>query len=307
MEDTCIFKEKGLFLQFDYQPAECMENQLIGFYPCCYYAGCNHNSPFDEITVKEFLDIPTDKVLDFMNNIRKNKLNFLIKPDMNSCVFPCNCVGKEVKYLNVSLDRSCNLHCRMCRERVMINKEETEVYYKVLDKCRNLHLDVLEFTTMGEPFLYKDRLFEYINTLTLEDTKQINFITNGTLLDEETIDRLKDFKDKTGINVSVNVSIDSIDEVGYKIVRGGDFNKVIKNTDYLKEQGLLANVLCTVSVPVLYQVPNIQKFWWEKGINVCLHIARPIGMNSKFAITQEEYKFCKNAKCWKDIGMPNID
>lgn len=307
MEDTCIFKERGLFLQYSYIKGKSIDSQRIAFFPCCYYAGCNHESPFGEITVRDFLDMPTDKVLDFMNNMRKNKLDFSVKPDMNTCIYPCNCIGKEVKYLNVSLDRSCNLHCRMCRETIMILKEETEVYYGILDKCRNLHLDVLEFTTMGEPFLYRDILLEYLNTLTLNDTKQVSFVTNGTLLDEEYIDKLKDFKEKTGISISICVSIDSIDEVGYKLVRGGDFNKVVKNTEYLKSQGLLTCVLCTVSVPVLYQVPNIKNYWKDKGIDVILHIARPIGMNNRLAITQKEYEFCKNAKCWEEIGMPNID
>lgn len=307
MEDTCVFKERGIFIQYDYVGLYDINNIDLLFFPCCYYATENHQYPFGRIKVNEFLNLPNDKLLEYLNNIRHRPLNFSKKPDISSCVFPCNCIGKELKYLNISLDRSCNLHCRMCRKDIVIDKLETEIYYKILNKCRNLNLDILEFTTAGEPFLYKDRLLEFLETLTTKDTKQVNFITNGTLLDKEYIDKLEQIKIKNGINISICVSIDSINEVGYKIVRGGDFNKVIENTEYLNSKKLLDMVLCTISLPVLYQVPNVKDFWHKKGINVAIHLAKPIKTEGIYPLTIKEYEFCKNSDIWAKSGIEIID
>jgi MoaA/NifB/PqqE/SkfB family radical SAM enzyme len=195
----------------------------------------------------------------------------------------------------------------MCRKDIVIDKLETEIYYKVLNKCRNLSLDILEFTTAGEPFLYKDRLLEFLETLTTKDTKQVNFITNGTLLDKEYIDKLEQIKIKNGINISICVSIDSINEAGYKIVRGGDFNKVIENTEYLNSKKLLDRVICTISLPVLFQVPNVKEFWHKKGINVDIHLAKPINIGGNYPLTIKEYEFCKKSDIWVKSGIENID
>lgn len=307
MENTCIFKERGLFIK--YNPTKMystnyMEEMELEFFPCCYLV---YIEPFDRIKLKDFLEMNNTELSSYLNNIRKNQLDFSVMPQMLTCNPPCTCVGKELKYLNVSLDTSCNLHCRMCRAGVHISKEETEIYYKVLDKCRGLHLDVLELTTVGEPFLYKERALEFLNSLTPDDTKQVNIITNGTLLSKEYIDKLEDMVKKTGVYIRVSVSIDSIDEIGYKLVRGGDFNRVVENTEYLNSKKMLTSVLCTISMPVLHQVPNVKKFWADKGIDVVLHLARPVKTNARTQLTKSEFDFCKKSKVWQEAGIAEID
>ena len=74
MENTCIFKERGLFIK--YNPTKMysknyMEEMELEFFPCCYLV---YIEPFDRIKLKDFLEMNNKELSSYLNNIRKNQL-----------------------------------------------------------------------------------------------------------------------------------------------------------------------------------------------------------------------------------------
>ena len=61
------------------------------------------------------------------------------------------------------------------------------------------------------------------------DTKEINFQTNGLLLNHNRLKELHDISIQTNVKYSFNFSVDAVTKETYKKVRGGDFDRLIDN------------------------------------------------------------------------------
>lgn len=126
----------------------------------------------------------------------------------------------------------CNLHCRMCNQWKTSQEESTQElstkeWFSFIDSARRMHAAVIVITG-GEPLLRED-LFDIIKYI--RDNKiACHLCTNGTLLNESNVRKLKD----SGVN-SVSVSLDSDCAQIHNKLRGTDcFDAVVEGIKLLR-------------------------------------------------------------------------
>lgn len=194
----------------------------------------------------------------------------------------CDWTSENVEELSIYLSKACNLHCRHCFQRADHSEIEKENYFKVLDRIRGYHLKVLTLTGVGEPLFYKKETFEYLKTLTLEDTESVEIYTNGTLLDKSDIDLLLEIQEKSEIKIKLSVSIDGITEETFESIRvGASFNKVLENTKYLHEKGLLKDINICIQNENFEEVPFMFTWWQDFGIPFEMIRLNPVVRNDE--------------------------
>ena len=134
----------------------------------------------------------------------------------------------------VSIDKSCNLRCKSCRNHFFNAKGYDLRIAKKLGKILvnskwTSQTKRLIIASQGEIFfsqIYKKMLFD--SKLTKRDDLEI--LTNGTLMTKTNLDKLT----KLYPNLQVFVTIDAATEETYKKIRiGGNFNKLMENLEYL--------------------------------------------------------------------------
>lgn len=145
--------------------------------------------------------------------------------------------NENIKSLHISIDSTCNLYCKTCREGVHIAKRAE------LDNIKNMkdkilkhfteELDYLSLAGNGEVFLSKT--YEEIwKSKILENTKRIKVLSNGTLITPEKWEEF--YQGKENSEIYICISIDAATEETYKkLRRGGDFQKLYKNMKYLSK------------------------------------------------------------------------
>lgn len=147
------------------------------------------------------------------------------------------------KSIEVEVTNSCNLrcvHCYLSRDRTIIFMKNLELYRKMLEDFADngfINLTV----TGGEPFLNPD-IFEFLKT-GRELKYVLNLKTNGTLIDEESAQKLAELKLKT-----VDVSIYSAIPEEHDSITGmkGSFEKSVKALKLLKKAGVRVAVVTVV-------------------------------------------------------------
>lgn len=200
----------------------------------------------------------------------------------NQCQKNC-AFSKHIKNITLNIIRACNLRCYHCCAGFdgiiegwsPLNKEQNnplkakEFLFKMLNLLKNSNIDTLFLDGSGEIFIYYNDLVEYLNDITSDNIKNIFFMTNGTLLDEDKINQLYEISKKTGVNYQFNLSIDGIKEGTFSKCRpGADFNKVILVLKKLNELFGSTLVTFTVKRPNIGDVPQVEEFFKNLGSNV---------------------------------------
>lgn len=135
---------------------------------------------------------------------------------------------KNVK-VAVEITSICNLSCGMCPYVSMERKKEhmpLNYLHKIHKIVRENNLKVRWLHEMGEPLLYPN-LKEALNLF-----PEAMLSTNGILLENEKAKIVLESKIST-----VRICIDTINKENYKILRrGGDFERVVRNTKNFLEE-----------------------------------------------------------------------
>ena len=139
------------------------------------------------------------------------------------------------KEIYFHIDSACNVRCITCRDEKVFMTEFANQYEKILDSvmvpfAKNAR--TVYFNGAGEIFASKlcKNLIQKL-TEAYPDLK-FNLITNGILATKENIERYG-LKNKI---LSIEVSMHAVTKETYdKIVRGGDFDAVMKNLETLSE------------------------------------------------------------------------
>lgn len=143
--------------------------------------------------------------------------------------------SKYPEMVCIGPDWECNANCVMCRkELVRLDSDELENFNA---KIENLYLPILKdakfltLSTTGDPFASRNtRKLITLSAKKYPDLK-FNILTNGILCDEFNCSQL-------GISNRISkimVSLHSSNQQTYdKVVKNGDFNKVVKNIKWLK-------------------------------------------------------------------------
>ncbi len=134
----------------------------------------------------------------------------------------------------------CNIACKMCREvpgENTISKEQSEKNWNEL--YRNLsHLKVVHLGGTGEP-LIQDESLHFLFNVTKESASNLEcvyLITNGLYLTEDIWNQFSPYvKDKLELQISVDAATEGV----YRSVRrGGDFKRLLRNLEFLKDRTL---------------------------------------------------------------------
>lgn len=141
--------------------------------------------------------------------------------------------------LNIGVDPSCNLNCKMCRsDHVDIHNDETvQIIYNKLREYDWSDLRYLTLNGAGEVFFGENDmlLLDAINKKDFPKLETIAIQTNLVLLNEKKWDRISHLAKE--YRIEFYVSIDASTEETYnKIRRGGSFGAVMNNLSFLSEK-----------------------------------------------------------------------
>jgi len=149
---------------------------------------------------------------------------------------------RERKELRYSLTEKCNFNCLFCHNEGLGKEDRPQVsdrqVLEILTEAVRLgHTDIT--FTGGEPLLKKKRLFFIMEGLAqLSSPPDLTLVTNASLMDWETIDRLRAYPGRKKINLSLH----AIDEESFRIItrseRPGVFDSIRRNVTACTEAGL---------------------------------------------------------------------
>lgn len=187
---------------------------------------------------------------------------------------------------HIDLGNECNLACKMCNPNASSKISSLFTKWKLIESTanknwtadqtswENFKTSIIETPNLnrmhfmgGEPLLSK-RFHELLDFL-LEQNRQgmsISFVTNGTMLDYELVDKLKKFR-----SCDIEVSLESIHENNHYIRQGSVTEEVIKNIQWLISQQTDTFHIVLRSVPQLFNVNNYDQYlrWaWANNLIV---------------------------------------
>lgn len=172
----------------------------------------------------------------------------------------------------------CNLNCAMCPRQYKPRKwgwMDDDLAVKLIDEIAETEPDTrIWFCYFGEPLVAKNKkngLFERIAYAKKKGVRRTVINSNANLMDEKCVDKMI----RSGLD-EIYIGIDAATPETYaKVRRGGDYNTVLKNIDYLlkvqREGGMKIPEL-TVQFGVYdeneHEVGLFEKYWKGKGVKV---------------------------------------
>lgn len=146
--------------------------------------------------------------------------------------------NKREPHLRIAVTPKCNFKCTYCKpggEGVCENGEKmtVEEIVKIIDIASDIGFKHIKFTG-GEPLMKKDIFHILRGTDELKKLKEIQLVTNGSLLTYEKAKKLED----SGIN-SLTISLDASNRKAFeRITRVDCFDKVIQGIYNARKVGL---------------------------------------------------------------------
>lgn len=161
---------------------------------------------------------------------------------------------------------TCNLHCLYCHNNRSLNRVSKEELAKFITE----QVESVENFQLGcamEPTMDRDmgKIAILISQTNAFPKKIFRLQTNGILLDRHDLNELKEAK----INV-ISISLDTLDDVIHKEMRGGsDLEKIKNNIINLRRQWpeLKIILVTTVNKLNIKKLEDVVKFALDNGIN----------------------------------------
>jgi organic radical activating enzyme len=196
-----------------------------------------------------------------------------------------------IEYIELSLSKQCNLHCRMCNpafssawgDLIKRNPEISNIIYEgdnVNLSLENVFKD-LDMTKLikikylgGEPFItteIKD-LFELLDKEGIIENIELEIASNCTLFPKKLVKYLKRFR-----KLNLFLSIDGIGNINEYIRDGKTWNDIIINVEEWKKYRSNHNnieifSLTTVQAYNLHQISKLKDFAKDHDINFQTHL-----------------------------------
>ncbi|MBM3249052.1 MAG: radical SAM protein [Candidatus Omnitrophica bacterium] len=184
----------------------------------------------------------------------------------------------------------CNLRCRHCYQDNFTLKNDLDwnglktVCDNIFDALNSWNKKGLITLTGGEPLVKKELipLLEYLNEA--KEIKELNIISNITLMDDRKIDELKKFKKLKKIKFSLEGITPEINDS----IRGkGTFKTIIKNFELLKSKNVFeVDLMFTLLKSNLKEVPKIFSFAKKNGLDGFI-LERFIPLGQSMAMKKE--------------------
>lgn len=178
-----------------------------------------------ELSLQEFYKLSEKEFYDYIHQI------IFTKPWVCSDGIPCEDHWQqenfEITQIAVSISKQCNLSCPMCYVKQGGHKDSPkrkQLYLDIIEKLKNLKFNSLKLTDWGEPLIYIDEVLSILKNYKF--CKNLNIVTNGTLLTKNIIDKILSVMATT----TIMVDCDSLIKTNYEKMRvGADFHNFFKN------------------------------------------------------------------------------
>lgn len=170
------------------------------------------------------------------------------------------CLHEQViESILLEVTYECNLRCRHCYVHDYQGNLTMDTFKRLFNELRELGNLDLTFSG-GELFLRQD-IFD-IFQIALEQGFSISFITNGTLLTEEIVEKLKSIPIKI-----IKVSLYSLDPELHDTITGvrHSFEKTLTGINRLVEAGKTVTINTIIQKENAHEIPAIQAFAQELG------------------------------------------
>lgn len=168
-------------------------------------------------------------------------------------------------HYEIRASNKCNLLCRMCGPTwsSMIEKENkktlmfppNDIVYNNFD---HIQLDQLQrlYVAGGEPTI-SDEFYQFLDKCVQQEKIDIDIIinTNCVTLSEKFKSMIKKFK-----NIKFEISVDGYKEVNYYVRWPTNWNKLIKNIDYLYKNNFLISFNTVVSIYTIFCLDKTVEF-----------------------------------------------
>jgi len=176
--------------------------------------------------------------------------------------------------LHVDFGNECNLACKMCfpsassrvahyyqKWQITQNQKSNwtdsdQLYAQFLENIASIP-NLNRIHIMGGEPLYNKKFYKFIDWLIEKNYQNLSlsFVSNGTLIDKEILDKLSFFR-----SADIEISLESIEANNHYIRQGSDTEKVLENLHtLLKYRSNKLNVVLR-SVPQLLNVNNYYKY-----------------------------------------------
>ncbi len=185
------------------------------------------------------------------------------------------------------LTLACNLNCKHCGSSAGKCRKNELSLDRSLKLCDELkELGTKEVTLIGGEPLISDRWFPVSKRLNELGIK-VNFVSNGTIMNDEVISKLK----KAKIN-NFGISIDGKKETNDSIRGKGVFDKIINTIKRLKSNGIKISIATTVSKFNFLELDEIYNIIVKLCVEVWqIQLAMPVGrMSSDFMIPKKDLR-----------------
>lgn len=239
-------KRVSLEIRFD-------DDGKVSLARCCFLYAFSH------LTLEEY-----GKIEDIIDYAENSKINYA--KSSNICVAKCY-LEKKIKQVDVGISHACNMHCMNCFFKEHKDTPEMKkAYFDTLYKIKGHQLDTIMMNNGGEVFVYYDEIVEYLKSLTPNDTRQVTFVTNLVLLNEERFKELKQISENTGVTYFFLPSVDGIKKESYEAIRlGGKFEKITENLHLLADifGPQQAVILYTIKKPNINETKNVEKYFMD--------------------------------------------
>jgi len=132
------------------------------------------------------------------------------------------------KVLNIETTNVCNLKCPMCPRTTVMDRPavhmEIDVFEKIVEEAARHGVSAVWLHVFGEPILHP-KIGDMIRMLKRHDNiKNVGLSSNCNLLTEERSRIILE----AGLD-RIILSLDAVDESTYKLVRGGAYDKALRN------------------------------------------------------------------------------
>lgn len=158
-------------------------------------------------------------------------------------------MNQSPKELRISITQNCNYRCIFCHNdgidpNIDAGKKNIDELLKIIDRfIKEGYLDIT--LTGGEPLLFKEDIYKIIESVGASrytNQPEITIVTNGALIDEEFIEKIRNYK-----NLKLNVSVHSYDNTTYReLTRPRGYSKsvdeIINNIKMLTSNGIKTKI-----------------------------------------------------------------
>jgi len=312
-EKLCVIRDQAFYLADEaYKQRSYQKSKFFKDIP--FYLYSQKKPEKCSVLENDLTIMPDGKIYDCLmqsslGNLKKQDLHDLWENKIQnrkkcpSCMLMCGSYKDynnnfyRKKVANVETTSKCNLDCEMCTQKELRMEKRSDMTISIFKKMLKKYPDISHVSFVGgESFMNKD-FFRMMRTL---DKRGITYeiTTNGTLVNKEVAEKLKNC---AGLK-KINFSLDGSKGVHDKVRGKGVFEKCIKAIKLTKDY-FNVNVCTVIRGDNLQDIPKLSKHLIDLGVKTQKII---FGMNLDSVALQNSKKKIPSLKIQGPHFLKNI-